>query len=382
LNSSSCSGTRNATPWLIALVGLLAQAGFVAARGMQLAPDTNDYTACWQFIAAHGWPAFSADTPIRGYYHLGYCAAGAAVMAAGASVPATLSVLLAAQVAAAGMVPLWLFLALRAAGDGPALLGALIALMMPILYCWTPYMLSDTFYIAGMAAVLPLAGVVLERRRGPAAWAAAAGIALACAARPPGMLLMVILGGVLFLAGWRRGLPEQRRRPVWPAVVLWVAAGLYWGWFFGIARAHLSRVPTDLGDFARTGVIVHAMPQYDLGPSASEGGLAALRHGLAVSLTRAYYFFKPNYPHHSMRHQLANLAMWVPLYLFALWGMIRRLSGDDTLRQLRRLAVVIVGYHAVLAMLTIVEPDHRFLAPVFPALIFLAVQALRPRRVA
>ena len=104
-----------------------------------------------------------------------------------------------------------------------------------------------------------------------------------------------------------------------------------------------------------------------------------LRHHLEVAVTRLYYFFKPNYPHHSVRHQLINVAIWVPLYLLVLWGLIRRAAGDEVLWQLRRVAIVVIGYHAVLAMLTIVEPDHRFLAPVFPAIIFLSAQGLRPQ---
>jgi hypothetical protein len=105
-------------------------------------------------------------------------------------------------------------------------------------------------------------------------------------------------------------------------------------------------------------------------------------HVANVLLRRAFVYWWPVYPNYSRAHRLANIVLLgIPLAL-ALLGMSRRPTAMRT-DGARLVAVCFVVSFGLFHTLTWSEGDHRFLAPVLPAICLLAGMGVQaPKRTA
>jgi hypothetical protein len=104
---------------------------------------------------------------------------------------------------------------------------------------------------------------------------------------------------------------------------------------------------------------------------------------LVIQGDRFVRFFQVTAPTNSRRHNLINLAFFVPLYSLGLIGAAAGLAGRDRRRRNVVIALLLwIGVFAFFHALTILDYDWRFRLPLLPQMIFLAtcgVDALAAR---
>lgn len=362
----------------VALVtlGLLVRLGALAALGPQTASDTESYVTAARTWArtglSLGWLLWSYGERSPGYV--------AFLAATGGSTPGGGATFV-AQALLSAMLPALLYLALRRAGGGRAR-ACLAAGAMVVSYeltRWNGYILTDSMLVA--VSTLTMAATILALRAEGGLWAVGAGLGalLALSVRPTGLAVAVgALGaGVL----WR-----PRRRDL--AVAALAAMVLYGAWLWSTPEPPARRL---FAGYLACGNVVSGRvfwgdPRYGarpLGPSSDWRGLSpgqCLRRlaataplgALGVMVRRAIVYWMPGYGHYSLRHNMANaLLLGVPLGL----GIVGACRGIGAIRSDPLTLVPLAWATAFTAQhaLTWVDVDHRFVAPVLPAVYVLAV---------
>jgi hypothetical protein len=358
--------------FLVAL-GLFGRLVALAVLGPQPAADSARYVR-----AASEWARDGFRPGELVWDHGGYFPGYVAFLGVTGGAHDGLTPLL-AQTLAGALVPAGLYLTLRRAGSSRLLawLAALAVLASYEVARWDGYLLTESLFVTTSAVAM--ATVILALRPGHGRWAAAAGAAvlLALAIRPTG--LGVAAGALGAAVTWR---PFPRR------LVLGILAALMaYGAYLGVVMAPATRAArsSDICWNLVAGRVFWGTDAYrvtPIGDWAAWSGLGLARCvGRAVATApaevaelvgrRAVAYWTPVYGHYSPRHNAANLVLLgVPLALMVVGAARspRRVREDPlTLVPLAWVAAF-TAQHA----LTWVEADHRFLAPVLPAVYVLA----------
>jgi hypothetical protein len=361
---------------LLVGLGLLARLGALAALGPQPASDTAIYVS-----AARTWgeSGFSPGWFLSSYRgrNPGYIALLALTGGSGAGGGVTLVF----QALLSAMLPALLYGALRRAG-GSRLQAWLAAGGMVASYeltRWNGYLLTDATLVA--ASALTMAAAMLALRPAGRLWeiGTGLGVLLALAVRSTGFAVAAGALGAAIL--WR---PLRGRLA---AAVL--AALVVFGAYIGLAPelAPHRQLGRNLCATLASGEVFWGDREYAVSPLVSPADRASLGAGpcliqlaatapvgvARVWVQRAIVYWMPAYGSHSTRHRVANaLLLGVPLGLAIVGARrgIRAIRSDPlTLVPLAWVAAF-TAQHA----LTWVEQDHRFLAPVLPAVYVLAAR--------
>lgn len=287
------------------------------------------------------------------------------------------------QTLASIAVPVALYLAARRGGMSRT--GAWAAAMLAIasyeLSRWNAYVLTDALFIVcsgaamcativalstrsvawGLATVILVIGALLVRPTGPAV---ALAVALAaCLVRPParaviGISVATVLAVVAFESFIVRS--EARRKLAIHACIQLIEGRVTFGTAsFEVARLADASVPEGTSMAACLVRVAIDHPG----------------HVLNVMTRRAIVYWLPVYPNYSTRHNFANVVLLgVPLVLAGV-GLFSggRAFRDDVVRVVGASFVIAFGlFHTA----TWSEGDHRFLAPVLPAVYLLAGRAI------
>lgn len=344
---------------ILLLAGVLSLGALWLAGGPRLAPDSFRYLSAAQRI--------NLDLPLVGQQRLapGYTHSLAWLQRRGLDLLAGIQVAALAQcllsLAAAGMAyvalaPLW--------GRRAALLGGLIYLLLPNLQRWNLYILcdgpADSMLVMIMAATL-----MLPRRAWALALLLAAGAWLGLL-RSEGF--MFLLPPLIYLA-WRRR---------------WSAAGAVAALTAALALGQdmvAAAGAQDMMNFLRQGVVMWGMSSLAPPPGlaaitatspAHFYWLVAVSHPawlLELMGLRVFWLLFYAYPpHHPLWYSVAAPGLALALYLLAAWGTWRG-KGQ------RGEACLVWGFlvvAAVVAALTWVASDGRFLTRPLCCLVFLA----------
>ena len=342
---------------MIAIVGITFQSASVWLRGIHYGQDSNDYMTCFSDAKHDGCARFILSNRINKYFF--YCLSGGAILKATGSMENTVKTLIILQVLAAGLIPFLIFLAIARFSFKGAIAGALFAFILPDFSRWTPYLLTDTFFFFSNAFILFIISRIDESTSIFSNLFYALLIWISSLVRVTGLLFPIALGlGFLFSQKKSLGI-YLAILGVIPAVVFFIATPAGGGLF--------ANKGVDLIANMRQGYILGGLPG---SPRVVISGYSSIVKLFAM---RAYYFFLPAYAHHSLRHQIINTIIFVPLYILAiggLWNIVRMRLREYYL--LATACIICVFYHMAISMYTNVEPDHRFLIPVFPAIIVLA----------
>jgi len=368
--------SRFKLPVILLLLGIILQSVSVGVRGVRYGQDSNDYFSCFDDVRADGYTAFIFKNRINKYFF--YCFTGGTLLKLFGSRDFAVKTLIFLQILAAGSIPCLLFLTLRRTSPSAAVCAALFAFILPDFYGWTPYLLTDTFFFFANACILLVVSKIHYLNRFPQLFAAAFLIFLCTVTRVTGLMFSLFLGMILVLFYYASGFHKSRMVAVKKMgfflcgfglipVVIFYVVGLSGG---GI----LSNKGVDFIDNISLGNIFYGLeggPRVDI--HTSEGGFVFVMDMLKLFAARAFYFFMPAYNHHSLRHQLINTVIFLPLYVFAIRGVYAVIRKRLKVYYLPVIAAgAMIVYHMFINMYVNVEPDHRFLIPVFPGIIMLA----------
>jgi hypothetical protein len=287
-------------------------------------------------------------------------------------------------------VPAFVYAAARRAGVGErgAWSAAVLAMGSYELSRWNAYVLTDSLFVTFAAAAFCAAIYALASRS--TLWAVLVGIFITGAVfvRPTGT---AVAAAVLLATCIVR--PVSR---VMIAATL-VALSLYTAWALLRPTPEGTRAepPRQVCTHLRAGRVIWGFETFrvrPLPPLPAEANLSTVGcftrtvtdhpgHVANVMVRRPAVFWLPVYPHYSFLHNAANVLLLGGPMLLACAALFRRTSPlrADVVRLVPLAAVLVF---TIFHTLTWVEGDHRFLAPVLPAVYLLAGVALDNRRVA
>jgi 4-amino-4-deoxy-L-arabinose transferase-like glycosyltransferase len=347
-------------PALVAL-GVAVQIVLFAVGGVRFGGDTARYLGAARALLAGHWPVGKANS------YLGYDFFVAAIT--GVGLGPTAVVIIQAAIAVIAGYCLYL-LGRRFYGHRAGLLAGALYFVYVDVQRWNFFVLTDSLF----ASVLVIMVYLVIRADRWLWWAVAlfaAGFALTL--RPNGVIVPAALGLYLLYGLWRRG----AYRTLF-AVLGVIAVVTVLGLNFVNTMSSRQYLPqqylkgTVIWDYPQAAVKLDGEP-----PDCSEGG--ALRqiacfiterpgYFLELGATRLAYFFGHSRPFYSWLH---NVLLWVtlfPIYVLAVIGLVRRERG----RWRRLLPAAVIGFQAIVAMLTFVDWDGRHLMAVLPLVFLLA----------
>ncbi len=363
---------------LILVVALAVRVGAALLLGVQPADDSPYHLAEARALldADFSVPWFLSNYRGRNPAYVAFLAVTLAWR------PTALLAPLLVQAIASASVPVLLYLVARRSEGSrfAAWVAGALGVASYELIRWTLYLLTDALF--STLSALAMATTLLSLRSTRPAWGWLTGLATALAlfVRPVGWA--VVLAVLLVVLLWRP-LPRVA------ALAVGVGVSVYLTYLF------LTPVPLTTRQFPPQGLctqllsgrVLWGQERYRLPPVAELTGQMKLRPGEClqrvvtkhpgrvgeIALRKAVVYWMPVYGHYSVRHRLANLVLLGGPMVLGLLALARRpsilMATPLTLVPLLW-AVSFTALHAF----TWVEGDHRFLAPVLPAVYLLAGQ--------
>jgi hypothetical protein len=244
---------------------------------------------------------------------------------------------------------------------------------------WNLYILSDSLFITLSALVMTATIWSLQSDRPAWGWLVGLTTALALFVRPVGWALVAaaLLAAVL----WR---PFRRAT----ALALLSAVVVYLSYLF-LSPVPVRTPPLRLCTYLTSGRVLWDDERYRTTPIAELERRMDLTPGECVrraltefpgrsaeiALRKALLYWTPVYGHYSMRHRMSNLLLLGGPMVLALLALSRRPS-ELRANPLTLVPLLWAVSFTALHALTWVEGDHRFLAPVLPAVYLLARQGV------
>lgn len=363
---------KNWLPFIILIIGIISQATFVCFRGITFGLDSTDYLRCWEDVRNQGYLPFLLSNRINKYFF--YCFLGGSLL--------KLHTIITLQILAAGCIPFLLYLSLRKISLLAAIIAAVFPLLIPDLYRWTPYVLTDTFFIAANAVMIFAISRISHSASSSRLIFIALVVTLCSLTRVAGLLFPLFLGifiALFFLTtkifNIKPNLSLVLKRLGTQFFVYGIAIMLFFSIIAPSGGGFLFNKGEDFLGNIKQGFVFYGLeggPKFPMRRISSSALIAGLDIAKLLAI-RAFYFFLPVYSHHSIRHQIVNSIVFFTLYILAIYGaygVIKQRKKDCYLLVGMSWAMII--YHLLLNMYVNVEPDHRLLVPVFPGMIILA----------
>jgi hypothetical protein len=382
-NSLESENVEPTTSWrradlvLALLVGLAVRTAAVLASGVLDAGDSPNYlkaVAQWSgshFVPSWLFSGYQGRQPI----YIAFLAIVSRLGPPGSIMPVVVQAVMSAG------VPLVLYAGVRLGGGSKRAAWATWALALASyeLSRWNAYILADALFIDLSAAAL--VALVLSLRSGSPTWSWLTGVAIVLALFVRGTGVALVAAALLASVFWR---PFARAR-----VIAVLSALLAYVAYFALSPVPLEARGTPLDGvctYLVSGRVLWGMDEYRMTPIPNDTERtdrqciyqAVTRfpgHTAAVAFRKAAIYWMPFYGHYSPRHRLANTVLIGGPFILAVLALLVRpwQIGSDPLRLVPLLWMAsFTALHAV----TWVEGDHRFLAPVLPAVYVLAGTAV------
>jgi len=359
------------------LVTLVVRVGSALFMGVQPAIDTPRYLGPAQdwIDARFSFAWFLSNYRGRSPAYVGFLSLTLVTFPHALMVPILVQAILSTG------VPVLLYIIVRRAGGSrcAAWMAGGLGVASYELTRWNLYILTDSLFIT-LSALL-MTATIWSLRSGRASWGWVVGLTavLALFVRPAGWALVIAV--LLAVVLWR---PFRRVT----ALALLSAVVVYLSYLF------LTPVPVRLPPlrpcyYLTSGRVLWNEDSYRIAPIAELEGRTNLTLGECVrraltefpgrsaeiALRKAALYWAPVYGHYSVRHRVSNLLLLGGPMLLALLALSRRPS-ELRVNTLTLVPLLWGISFTVLHAATMVERDHRALAPVLPAVYLLAGQGV------
>lgn len=359
------------------LVALVVRVGSALLMGVQPAVDTPRYLE-----PARDWIDFRFSFEWFLSNYRGRSPAYVAFLSLTlAPFPNALMVPILAQAVLSTAVPVLLYIIVRGAGASrwAAWMAGGLAVASYELTRWTLYILVDSMFITLSAFVMT--ATIWSLSSGRAAWGWLVGLATALALfmRPAGWaVVMAVLLAVMLWRPFRRAM----------ALALLTGVVIYLSYLL-LTPVLVRTPPLRLCKHLTSGRVLWEDERYRTAPIAELEGRTDLTSGecirrafmefpgrsTEIALRKVVLYWTPIYGHYSVRHRVVNLLLLGGPMLLALLALSKRpfeLRANPLTLVPLLWVIGFTVFHSVL----FVDRDHRFLAPVLPAVYLLAGQGV------